>query len=129
MNPSTYAATTNHPPRIHALTEHASGKMLEIATPADDPNHIIEPPKPTAYASPPQSYPPCSSANAVSGMLSNTADKKPRPSAVRADACGKRSTGIIEASNTSESRKMELRNAPGSSSQSGRRIPADMRIA
>src|SRR5207249_11522706 len=103
MNPSTYAATTNHPPRIHALTEHASGKMLEIATPADDPNHIIEPPKPTAYASPPQSYPPCSSASAVSGMLSNTADKKPRPSAVCQEASGRRSSGIIDAIIISES--------------------------
>src|SRR5947207_5060437 len=55
MNPSTYAATTNHPPRIHATTERASGKMLEMATPADDPNQIIEPPKPTAYARPLQS--------------------------------------------------------------------------
>src|SRR5437773_6320108 len=103
--------------------------MLEIATPADDPNQIIDPPKPTAYASPPQSYPPCLSASAVSGMLSNTADKKPRHSAVCEEASGNRSNGIIDAISTSESRKMELRNARGGTSQSGRRIPKDMRMA
>ena len=32
-------------------TDFASGKRLETATPADDPNQIIEPPKPTEYAS------------------------------------------------------------------------------
>src|SRR5207245_10094096 len=126
---ATYSTATNHPPLTQATTERASGKMLEIAKPADDPNQIIEPPKPNVYASPPQSYPPCLSASAVSGMLSNTADKKPRPNAVREEASGNRSTGIIEAISTSESRKMELRNARGSTSQSGRRIPKDMRMA
>jgi hypothetical protein len=29
--------------------------MLEIATPAEEPNQIIEPPKPTVYARTPQS--------------------------------------------------------------------------
>jgi len=29
--------------------------MLDSATPADEPNQIIEPPKPTAYARKPQS--------------------------------------------------------------------------
>ena len=53
--------------------------MFESATPADEPNQTIEPPKPTAYATNPQSYPPCFSASAVSGMLSNTADTKPSP--------------------------------------------------
>jgi hypothetical protein len=36
-------------------------------------------------------------ASAVSGMLSNTADTKPRPSAVCHEATGSFSTGIIEA--------------------------------
>ena len=62
-------------------------------------------------------------------MLSNTADKNPKPSAVCQDAIGKRSTGIIEAINTSESRKIALRNALGSTSQSGRRKEIDKRIA
>jgi len=41
MNPARYAATTNHPPLTHLLTDRASGKTLEMATPADDPNQII----------------------------------------------------------------------------------------
>jgi hypothetical protein len=47
-NPTKYAKTTNHPPLIQANVDLASGKILEIATPADDPNQIIEPPNPTA---------------------------------------------------------------------------------
>ena len=40
-------------------------------------------------------------------MLSNTEERKPRPSAVCHDAAGSFSTGIIEAHSTSESRKIE----------------------
>ncbi len=53
--PITYAIDTCQPSRSHRPTERASGYMLESATPADEPNQIIEPPKPTAYASTPQS--------------------------------------------------------------------------
>jgi hypothetical protein len=35
-------------PRSQWPTERASGYMLDSATPADEPNQIIEPPKPTA---------------------------------------------------------------------------------
>src|SRR6266540_1290620 len=62
-------------------------------------------------------------------MLSNTAERKPKPSVVLEDAKGNFSTGIIEAINTSESRKIEPRKALGSTSQSGRRIPAEPTIA
>jgi hypothetical protein len=54
-NPAKYATATNQPPLIHAATDFASGKILEIATPAEDPNQIIDPPNPTAYATGPQS--------------------------------------------------------------------------
>src|SRR3989442_2145284 len=103
--------------------------MLEIATPADDPNQIIEPPKPTAYARYPQSYAPCLSASAVSGMLSNTAETKPRPSAVCHDAAGSFSTGIGEAQVISKRRNALPLNAPGSSDHAGLRHSAAMRIA
>ena len=62
-------------------------------------------------------------------MLSNTADTKPSPSVVRGEGLGKRSTGIIEAIKTSESRKIELLRVRGSTSQSGRRIPMEITIA
>ena len=39
---------TGQPWRTHFPTDLASGYMLESATPADEPNQIIEPPKPTA---------------------------------------------------------------------------------
>src|SRR3954454_6810241 len=48
--PTIYDRATNQPCRSHRPTDLASGYMLEIATPADEPNQIIEPPKPTAYA-------------------------------------------------------------------------------
>src|SRR6266516_4734584 len=54
-------------------------------------------------------------------MLSKTADTNPRPRAVFQDAPGNFSTGIIEAVNTRDSRKMELRNAGGITFQSGAR--------
>ena len=38
------ATATCQPPLIHAPTERASGNRLVIATPADDPNQIIDPP-------------------------------------------------------------------------------------
>ena len=37
-----------HPWRSHSPTDRASGYMLTNATPADEPNHNIDPPKPTA---------------------------------------------------------------------------------
>ena len=40
----------NRPAVIHSLTDLPSGYILVSATPADEPNQIIEPPKPTAYA-------------------------------------------------------------------------------
>ena len=46
-----------------------------------------------------------------------------------ADAAGRRCTGIMDAMSTSESKKTEVLNARGSNSQSGRRNPADARIA
>ena len=52
---TTYAIATCQPPRTHANTDFASGYWFDSATPADDPNQIIEPPKPTAYARKPQS--------------------------------------------------------------------------
>ena len=36
------------PWRSHSPTDFASGYMFDSATPADEPNQIIEPPKPTA---------------------------------------------------------------------------------
>ena len=68
-------------------------------------------------------------ASAVSGMLSNTAETKPRPIATTADAGGSCSTGIIDAMVTSESRKTEPLRVSGMTSQSGRRIGIDSRIA
>src|SRR4051794_94727 len=103
--------------------------MLQRATPDDDPNQMIEPPKPTAYARRPQSYPPCLIANAVSGMLSKTADRNPRPRLVFHEGTGNVSTGIIEAINTSDSRKIEPRSAGRNPSQSGARNKVETRIA
>ena len=39
---------TGQPWRTHFTADLASGYMLESATPADEPNQTIEPPKPTA---------------------------------------------------------------------------------
>src|SRR5262245_49066429 len=103
--------------------------MLEMATPAEEPNQIIEPPKPTAYANIPQSYPPCFKARAVRGILSNTAETKPRPSVVCHDAAGSFSTGMSEAQVTSASRNTDPLNASGSRPQSGRRAAAVARMA
>src|ERR1700674_4158756 len=103
--------------------------MLDAATPAEEPNQIIEPPKPTTYATNPQSYPPCLSASAVSGILSKTAEMKPSPSAANADAGGSFSTGIIEAHVTSESRNTVPLKVSGNTSQSGRRSGRLARIA
>src|SRR5688572_8014440 len=128
-NPRTYPTATCQPWRTHWLTFLASVKMFDTATPALEPNQIIEPPNPTAYASRPQSYPPCFSARAVSGMLSKTEDRKPRPRVVIAEAAGSFSTGIIEAQVTSASRKMEPLKAPGRSFQSGWRMAAAVRRA
>src|SRR5436853_6684069 len=47
-NPTTYAMAICQPCRTHWATDFASGKLFESATPAEDPNQIIEPPKPTA---------------------------------------------------------------------------------
>src|SRR5689334_955887 len=96
--------TMGQPQRIHSVTDFASGKKFDTATPADEPNHSIEPPNPTAYASAPQSYPPCSSASLVSGMLSKTADTKPRPRVVWGPAAGSALTGISEAASTRDNR-------------------------
>src|SRR5882724_12191122 len=68
-------------------------------------------------------------ANAVSGILSKTADTNPRPRVVFQDARGNFSTGIIEAISTRASRKMEPRSAPGSILQSGARKKVESRIA
>jgi hypothetical protein len=62
-------------------------------------------------------------------MLSKTDDKKPSPKAVCQDAIGNFSTGIIEAHNTRESKKMEPFSASGTTSQSGRRTATVKRIA
>src|SRR5437870_13172910 len=53
--PITYASVTCQPPRTHAIAFLPSGYMFDSATPADEPNQIIDPPKPTAYATKPQS--------------------------------------------------------------------------
>ena len=57
----------------------------------------------------------------MSGMLSNTAERNPRPSVVGQEATGRLSTGIIEAQTTSESRKSVPLKVSGSTSQSWRR--------
>src|ERR1700741_3696467 len=62
-------------------------------------------------------------------MLSNTAERKPSPKDVGHDGGGSRSTGIIDAHSTSESKNTEPLNAPGSSDQPGRRHAAVSRIA
>src|ERR1700688_1925960 len=62
-------------------------------------------------------------------MLSNTADRNPRPSVVSHEADGSFSTGIIAAVVTSARRKTVPRKVAGSSGQSGRRAPAVTRIA
>src|SRR5687767_14233963 len=95
--------------------------MLLSATPALEPNQIIEPPKPTAYARKPQSYPPCFRASAVSGMLSNTAETKPRLNALCQEAGGSCSTGMNDAHRMSASRNTVPMNAAGSTLQSGAR--------
>ena len=64
----------------------------------------------------------------MSGMLSNTAETKPRPSAVCQDASGSFSTGIIDAEVTSASRKIVPLKVSGMISQSGRRNGAAARI-
>ena len=46
-NPITYATVTCQPSRTHRPTDFASGNMFDNATPALEPNQIIEPPKPT----------------------------------------------------------------------------------
>ena len=61
-------------------------------------------------------------------MLSNTDDRKPRPSAVCQDASGSCSTGISEALVTSASRKIVPLNVSGMIAQSGRRSGAVARI-
>src|SRR3954466_14084941 len=48
---------------------------------------------------------------------------KPSPSAVGHEATGNRSTGIIEAASTSDSRKTVPRSVAGITDQSGRRHP------
>src|SRR2546430_1809260 len=62
-------------------------------------------------------------------MLSNTAETKPRPSAVCHEAAGSFSTGMSEAQRMSDSRKMLPLNAPGSSDHCGARHGALTRIA
>src|SRR5437899_11051602 len=47
-NPITYASATCQPCLSHSPTDFAWGYMLDSATPAEEPNQIIEPPKPTA---------------------------------------------------------------------------------
>ena len=46
--PTTYATAMGHPFLTHSPTDFASGYMFDSATPAEEPNQIIEPPKPTA---------------------------------------------------------------------------------
>src|SRR6185437_8193929 len=48
--PTTYATVTCQPLRSQPNTFFASGYWFVSATPAEDPNQIIDPPKPTAYA-------------------------------------------------------------------------------
>src|SRR5215813_12022655 len=47
-NPTTYATATCDPWRIQRPTDFASGYMFASATPAEEPNQIMDPPKPTA---------------------------------------------------------------------------------
>ena len=97
-----------HPWYTQAATDFACGNRLVIATPAEDPNQVNEPPNPTAKARIPQSYSPWSMANLVKGMLSNTELMKPRFNVVSGDAVGNSSTGINEAVVTKASRKILL---------------------
>src|SRR5438309_4456867 len=46
--PITYARATCQPCLSQSPTERPCGYMLQSATPAEEPNQIIEPPKPTA---------------------------------------------------------------------------------
>ena len=61
-------------------------------------------------------------------MLSNTDDRKPRPSAVCHEARGNSSTGISDAQVTSARRKIVPLKVSGMIAQSGRRIGAVARI-
>src|SRR6186713_2014121 len=61
-------------------------------------------------------------------MLSNTAETKPRPSAVGQDAAGSFSTGISEAAVTSARRKMVPLKVSGITVQSGARRAAVSRM-
>ena len=63
-------------------------------------------------------------ASAVSGMLSNTAETKPRPSVVAQDGVGNAATGISEAHHTSASRNRLPLKALGSRFQLGGRYAA-----
>src|SRR5262249_32680364 len=47
-NPTTYATATCDPWRSQRPTDFASGYMFASATPAEEPNQIMDPPKPTA---------------------------------------------------------------------------------
>ncbi len=62
-------------------------------------------------------------------MLSNTAERKPRPKAVSHDAAGSFSTGIIAAVVTSARRNIVPLKVAGRSVQSGLRNGAEARIA
>src|SRR5258708_19036627 len=62
-------------------------------------------------------------------MLSNTAERNPRPKAVSQDAAGSFSTGIIAAVVTRASRKIVPLKVAGRRDQSGLRKGAETRIA
>jgi hypothetical protein len=47
-NLMTYATATLQPWRSQSPTDFASGYMFASATPAEEPNQVIEPPNPTA---------------------------------------------------------------------------------
>src|SRR4030042_1750178 len=68
-------------------------------------------------------------ASAVNGILSNTAETKPSPSAVSQLGNGKDLTGIIDAAETSAMRKSAPRAAWGTTDQSGRAIGVERRMA
>src|SRR5262249_56106218 len=85
--------------------------------------------KPKANGSTPKAYPTCLRARAVSGMLSNTPDTKPRPSAVCHEAPGNLSTGIKVAHSTSDNKKILPFIAAGTISQSGRRTTTLIKTA
>jgi hypothetical protein len=105
----------------HWPTDFASGNRLETATPAEEPNQIIDPPnRPRRRAPPSRSRPaPARAWSAECCRTPPTRSRDRRWSAAMAG--GSASTGIMDADNTSASRNTLPLAASGTMLQSGRR--------